>query len=364
METTIFWWMFQVPGWCFGKGWKRMMLRYTQHLHMFWQDRRTIREFFTSFMHFPGVFRLKQSRQEFIMWYDLYSEEILSRRKTRALADMTTLLWFKMIAALKMDAKWILNMTSWHDQIGLFGTRCLSQAKKKPWWKVQDGNDPTTMMGDRRHFRCKVQRQKSRRLFRENKKKQFVGLMAIVLILSRRTWTSGLWLTHQDLFVKLAAQLASWARLFQLCVTGRCFTLPPCSANIVGAQSALPSSVSPGSKWAGENASHLKQTENVLRSSVIAFPPHHPPIRPKIVTFQHLCKRCRMVLKATFFEFNKLFFRVDFLYGSSAKKHCFPAGEQLLDSWSGPSDWSWCLWGIFSQWCDKKGVRLHHILEI
>ena len=93
-------------------------------------------------------------------------------------------------------------------------------------------------------------------------------------------WT--LTLTHQDLFVKLAAQLASWARLFQLCVTGRCFTLPPCSANIVGAQSALPSSVSPGSKWAGENASHLKQTENVLRSSVIAFPPHHPPIRPKM----------------------------------------------------------------------------------
>ena len=56
------------------------------------------------------------------------------------------------------------------------------------------------------------------------------------------------------------------------------------------------------------------------------------------VTFQHLCKRCRMVLKATFFEFNKLFFRINFLYGFSTKKHCFPAGEQLLDSWSGPSD--------------------------
>lgn len=58
------------------------------------------------FIHaLPSFFCLKQSRQEFIMWYDLYSEEILSRRKTRALADMTTLLWFKMIEALKMDAK-------------------------------------------------------------------------------------------------------------------------------------------------------------------------------------------------------------------------------------------------------------------
>ena len=48
------------------------------------------------------------------------------------------------------------------------------------------------------------------------------------------------------------------------------------------------------------------------------------------VTFQHLCKRCRMVLKATFFEFNKLFFESTSYTASPRRNIAFPQANSYL----------------------------------
>ena len=206
-------------------GWKRMMLRYTQDLHISWQDRRTIREFFTSFMHFPGFFVWNSLDRNLSCGMTSTVRRSWAEEKHVALADMTTL-WFKMIAALKMDAKWILNMTksvsvapdAWAKRRRSHGEKCRTATIPRRWWVTAD------------IFAAKSSDRKAVDFFVKTKKTicRFDDNCPDPVTQNLNFWT----LIHQ---VCETCSVAPWTHLFRLCVTG-CFTLPPCSANIVGAQ--------------------------------------------------------------------------------------------------------------------------------
>ena len=75
----------------------------------------------------------------------------------------------------------------------------------------------------------------------------------------------------------------------------------------------------------------FKADGNVLRSAVIALCPTSSSHQTEDVTFQHLCKRCRMVLKATFFQFNNFFFSKSTSSTASPRRNiAFPQANSYL----------------------------------